>query len=215
MNFTLKTVVEVLLLVTALSLDAFVASFAYGSDHIKIPFSSFVTINAICVSFLGLSLVVGNFFSPFISPDLTKTISFWLMFLLGLVKLFDSTIKSYINKHKQLLKKFTFQMFRLNFILTVYADPKQADEDNSRRLSAGEAVSLAIALSIDGLAVGFGAALGELHIPLVLLCATITNMLAVAGGAKIGSMVAKATSLDFSWLSGLLLIILALLKVMN
>ena len=40
MNGLFYAVLEALLLVVALSMDAFVASFAYGAQRIKIPFSS-------------------------------------------------------------------------------------------------------------------------------------------------------------------------------
>ncbi len=48
--------IESLLLVLAVSLDAFVASIAYGTNKIKIPFASATIINIICSSVLGLSL---------------------------------------------------------------------------------------------------------------------------------------------------------------
>jgi len=45
---TLQTV----MLVCALSLDAFVASFAFGTQKIKIPFFSVLLINTICAYLL-------------------------------------------------------------------------------------------------------------------------------------------------------------------
>ncbi len=48
--------IESLLLVLAVSLDAFVASIAYGTNKIKIPFVSATIINIICSSVLGVSL---------------------------------------------------------------------------------------------------------------------------------------------------------------
>ena len=45
--------IESLLLVLAVSLDAFVASIAYGTNKIKIPFVSATIINIICSSVLG------------------------------------------------------------------------------------------------------------------------------------------------------------------
>ena len=48
MNGLFYAVLEALLLVVALSMDAFVASFAYGAQRIKIPFSSAAIISVIC-----------------------------------------------------------------------------------------------------------------------------------------------------------------------
>ncbi len=47
---------ETILLVLALSLDAFVASIAYGTNKIKIPFKSIIIIDSICAISLVISL---------------------------------------------------------------------------------------------------------------------------------------------------------------
>ncbi len=52
--------IESLLLVLAVSLDAFVASIAYGTNKIKISFVSATIINIICSSVLGVSLFLGS-----------------------------------------------------------------------------------------------------------------------------------------------------------
>lgn len=49
---------QAFLLVTALSIDAFAASFAYGSKKIKIPASSIIVINLICSAILALALLL-------------------------------------------------------------------------------------------------------------------------------------------------------------
>lgn len=205
--------IEILLLVVALSLDAFVASFAYGTDNIKIPFSSFAVLNFICTLFFAVSLILGDILTPHLPPHFTRYLCCFLLAVLGLVKLFDSTIKGYIRKQHKLFKKINFKLFQVNFILTVYADPQKADSDKSRNLSAGEALSLAVALSLDGLAVGFSAGLGTIPLWQAIVFSLLGNMLAIWAGSFTGRVVAKKTSLDLSWLSGVLLIVLAVLKV--
>lgn len=49
----LTPALEALLLVTALSVDAFVASFAYGANKIRIPLSSVAVINLIDLHHFG------------------------------------------------------------------------------------------------------------------------------------------------------------------
>ncbi|MFR7949564.1 MAG: manganese efflux pump [Acutalibacteraceae bacterium] len=104
-------------------------------------------------------------------------------------------------------------MFSLKFILDVYADPEKADRDGSRVLSPAEAASLAVALSLDGLAVGFGAALMQVNVLIVMLFSLAVGMLAVRLGGKIGNRAAQKLSFDLSWFSGALLIVLAILKL--
>ena len=181
LNGLFYAVLEALLLVVALSMDAFVASFAYGAQRIKIPFSSAAIISVICTAMLAVSLLAGALLRPFLPQGLTRGLCFALLFL--------------------------------KFILDIYADPEKADRDGSRVLSPAEAASLAVALSLDGLAVGFGAALMQVNVLIVMLFSLAVGMLAVRLGGKIGNRAAQKLSFDLSWFSGALLIVLAILKL--
>ena len=60
METLLRSLFETGLLVIALSVDSFVASFSYGANHIRMPFRSVACISGICSGSLGLSLLVGR-----------------------------------------------------------------------------------------------------------------------------------------------------------
>jgi putative sporulation protein YtaF len=205
---------EALMLASALSLDAFIASFAYGSNKIKIPFSSVQVINIICSVILGISLLAGSFVRSYIPESVTALICFFILCALGVVKLLDSMTKTFIRKHTNFNKEIRFSMLNFKFILSLYADPEKADVDDSKLISHEEAASLAVALSLDGLAVGFGAALGNVDVWAVIFCSFIVGTLAVILGHFIGERVAKNLSVNLSWLSGIMLIVLAFLKLM-
>lgn len=213
MHFSLVSILEAIILASALSLDAFVASFAYGSRKIKIPFKSVQIINLICSAITGLSLLVGTILRQYIPNWLTVTISFIILFVLGIVKLLDSITKSIIRKHNNLNKELEFSLFNFKFILNLYANPEDADIDGSKTLSPVEAASLAIALSLDGITVGLGAALGNINGWAVFISSLITGTIAVLLGSFIGNKIAGKTSFNLSWLSGVILIVLAFLKL--
>lgn len=206
-------ILEALLLVTALSMDAFVSSFAYGANKIKIPFKSVIVIDIICTSILAISIFLGIYVSPNIPELLTKTISFFILFILGIIKLFDGTIKILIRKYNKLHKKIKFSIFDLNFVLNIYANPQDADIDSSRILSPKESIYLAIALSIDGLAVGFGAGLTDINYFLIIIFSLLSHIIAIMLGCCLGNKIAEKSSLNLSWLSGLILIVLSILKL--
>ncbi|QUH21516.1 sporulation membrane protein YtaF [Alkaliphilus sp. B6464] len=201
------------MLASALSMDAFVSGFAYGSNKIKIPMLSVQIINIICSSILGISLLVGTVLKQYIPSWLTLAICFIILFTLGVVKLLDSVTKSIIRKHNHLDKEIEFSMFNFKFILNLYANPEEADVDASKVISPIEASSLAIALSLDGMAIGFGAALGNINALAVFLCSLVTDAAAIILGCYIGNKIARKLSFNLSWLSGVLLIILAFLKL--
>ena len=99
-------------------------------------------------------MLAGSLIRGLIPQSLTTAICFVLLFILGLVKLLDSLTKSIIRKHNNLEKQIHFSLLNFRFVLSLYADPEKADRDHSKTISPGEAASLAIALSLDGMAVG-------------------------------------------------------------
>ncbi len=213
MHFSFIVILEAMMLASALSLDAFIASFAYGSKKIRIPFKSAQVISLICSSITGLSLLAGTILRQYIPDWLTITISFVVLFILGIIKLLDSITKSIIRKYSNLNKEIKFSMFNFKFILNLYANPEDADIDASKTLSPTESASLAFALSLDGITVGLGAAIGNVNGLAVFICSLITDMTAVLLGSFSGNKAAKKISFNLSWLSGIILIILAFSKL--
>ena len=98
-------------------------------------------------------------------------------------------------------------------MLSIYADPEKADRDQSKTISPAEAASLAIALSLDGLAVGFGAAMGNVNAWAVVLWSLVTNTAAILLGALLGNKIAQKLTFNLSWVSGAILILLAISKL--
>ena len=211
--FSSASVIEALLIVTALSVDAFVSGFAYGANKIKIPFVSVAVISLVCKAVLTTALFFGAILSRFIPESVITLVCFLILFALGSAKLFDSAIKILIRKHTRFNKNLRFSFFSLKFILNIYADPGEADIDSSKILSPREAAYLAAALSLDGLTVGFGAGLAGASPVLVIGFSLITDMVGVILGCRLGNKIAKRFSLELSWLSGALLIALGFMKL--
>jgi len=213
MNHTVFIILESTLFVTALSTDALIASLAYGSNKIKIPYVSVMVIALLCTGILGISLLVGTFLKPFLPTELLKGISFAILFFIGIMKLLDNIIKALIDKYTLINKQIKFSMLNLNFILNIYADPKEADIDESKVLSPREALSLGIALSIDSLAAGVGAALGNVNIIAVILASLLLSTAAIKCGEILGNKLSEKVPFKLSWLSGFILIALAIVRV--
>lgn len=205
-------ILEVLILAPAISIDALVASFAYGSQKMKISIGATLIIGLISGGLLGITLFLGERMGGLMPDWLAGLISFTILFGLGTLRIFDSWLKNYIRKRGS-GGEIKFSAFRLTFILQIYADPETADTDGSRTLSPGEALSLGIALSLDGIAAGLGA--GLLGAP-PLLSAGLTSLLtiiAIVAGGKLGGRLASVLTRDISWVSGGLLILLAVLQI--
>jgi putative sporulation protein YtaF len=202
------------LLVFAVSADAFISSFAYGAKRIKIPFASVTVITVICSGVLALSLYAGELLRPLLPGNAANILCFLILFILGFIKLLDNVIKSIIKKYNRINGRIKFKLLSLHFILNVYANPEDADEDKSKTLSPAEAASLAVALSLDGLAAGVGTALGGANKPLIIVMSLFTGLLAIILGCFAGNKAADSSSKDnFSWVGGAGLIALAVYKL--
>lgn len=200
---------EALILSLTLSIDSFAVSFSYGSSRIRIPLRSAFVLNGICCAILGISLFFGTLLKPFMPPEAGAVICFAILFLIGLAKLLDNITKTLIRHHSNLTKRIQFSLFNFGFILDIYANPETADADSSKSISPAESCSLAVALSFDGMAVGLGAALGNIHIPILLLSSFLLNGVAILSGVWLGEHLARKMRFDLSWLSGAILIVLA------
>lgn len=209
----LYAILEAAILAASLSLDSFVAGFAYGGNKIKIPFLSVQIISIICSGIIGLSLLIGSFARNLIPVWLTQVLCFSILFVIGLVKLIDGVVKSLIRRNVSLNRQIEFSMFSLRFILSLYADPQKSDVDESKSISAMEAASLALALSLDGLAVGFGAAMGNANGLAVFLWSLVSNTAFIPLGCYLGKKIAHQVHFNLSWLCGAVLIIMAFAKI--
>lgn len=202
---------EVLILVISVSVDAFGASLAYGAGAIKIPNTSALVISGICSGMLAFSMLVGNLLRTFIPDQLSRWICFAILLSIGLIKLFDSCIKSYIRKHQHLSLHLSSN--NLRFILTVYADADCADADCSKILCVRESAVLAIALSLDSLTVGLGAALSGVGVLLPLILSLLLTFCAIKIGCRLGAALLRIIPFDLSYLSAGLFLLLAVLRL--
>ncbi len=205
--------IESLLLVLALSLDAFAASVAYGSNNIEIPFSSILVIDIICALFLGVALLFGAALRIIMPGNILVILSFTILMLLGIYYLFEGLVKASLGKEIENRKKVNLKLLDLRFIIEIYVDQTKADRNYSKYLNSGEALYLAIALSLDSLAAGFGSSIVGINFIEVILMSFIWHILAIKGGVALGQKLAIKSGLNLSWLSGVILIILATMKL--
>ena len=198
-----------LILVFALCTDTFVASLAYGANRVHVGWGKVALLNGICSGCLGLALGLGNVISSVLPGDVTRIICFVSLFLLGFIKFLDYGIKAYINRHCCIRRNLSFSLSGLKVIVNIYGDPMAADVDGSQSLGWKETVFLALAMSIDSLAAGTFAAFLQIPVFFTLSVSFLFGMAAQACGQRIGKKLAARSRRDFSWVSGLLFLVLA------
>ena len=209
------TLLQAAAIAISISVDAMAASFAYGCKKIKIPILSLVIINLICTTVIGLSFLFGMALVRHIPEWLATGVSFSILLIIGIVKLFDSITKSVIRKYTQFSKEIKLSVFNFKLVMHLYADPEAADVDVSKSISPREAVVLAVSLSLDGLAVGLGAAMIGINGWVLVLFTLISGFVALFMGCWLGNKAADKLRFNISWLAGVILIGLAFMQLLG
>lgn len=200
---------EIFILIFFLSLDVLFASFAYGADQIKIPFKSILSITIIVTFLFIFSLFLGNSVGHFLDFYTIKIISFLILFCLSLSKFFEFSIKKYFSK----LSSKNFKLFNFNFIVQVINNNTLADSDNSKTLSLKESISLGFVLSLDGMSAAFSTGLMFNNYFLVLISSFSITLFMFLLGNILGKKIKSNNNSNYSWISGIVLLILAITKI--
>ena len=210
MVFLLFYLLEAAVLALALSLDTFAAGISLGARRIRIPAASLLALSLTCSLSLLISILLGGLLGDWISPRAANLISCALLCGIGGVRLFDSLVKGLLRRCCESERSFILRFQNLKIFLQVCIDSTQADFNRSNSLSCLEAVSLAVALSLDGLVAGFGSGFSARagFSILVFLLSLLRNLLAVLAGCKLGQHLSSRSQKDFSWLAGGMLILL-------
>ena len=209
----LFSIFQAFFLVLALSLDTFTAGVALGTQKITVPFQSVLAISLTCSASLWLAISLGGWIGNWISPRTGAVVGCIILVMMGSVRLFDGVIKELLRRCCENKEGMVFYRKNLKIFLQVCVDSAQADFNRSQSLSVPEAISLAVALSVDGLAAGVGAGILDVSHWLIFLIAMLINLFAVHLGCRTGIRFSRKHEQDISWVAGALLIVLGLIKL--
>lgn len=177
---------SLIFLILALCADTFTVSFVYGAERVRIPLPSIWIITFLSTGILGTALMAGAALKPFLPDELPMFLGSSLLVLLGASRFTAVPPKD----------------------MAVHANRLEPEV-----LSSSEAFFLGIGLSIDNAAAGLGTGLSGAPLPLVILLSLSLSFAAVTAGCAAGKRAVMAADLDFSRYSGIVLVILGLLKL--
>ncbi len=195
------------LLAVALSIDGFGVGLSYGIRKIKVSFFPIILIVFCSVLALTFSLFTGQLVAGFIPGHLAGALGGTILVLIGLWQLAEG-----LKKYKDNPVLLTIKLKALGLVLQVIREPENADIDKSGDINYREALLLGVALNIDVMGVGFGAAMAGYSF---LLIPFVTTALFVA--LYSGLLIGKKFTAGFLGkkvyiLPGILLILLGLLN---
>lgn len=206
MSFALSSLV---LFLTAVSLDSLTAGFSYGADGVHIKAPALIPLAFVPAFFITAAQGIGAFVGSFLPAGILPCLSFLLLFLIGIAKLFESLIRLLAKKHPSLMGNWGCKIKQLNIVFTVYLSPEEANRTELQVLNVREALLLSLALSLDSILVGMAFCFTSFSPFLLFLSAAFCNLLLFSGGLFLGRLLFRLLRFDLSWLSGFCLLLLA------
>lgn len=201
---------EDIFLVLAMITDTFFVSLSYAGEKIKIPVISAVIISLVSSCVLTLSLFFSKSFGAFFPQEYCRLTGAVILGIIGIIQFCQNSLKAILKKHSG-NGSVSFSCFNIGFVISVYLDETKADSDCSKVLSARESLALSLALSVDSLCGGIAAGISGGNIIRVGIMSFVFGLLSIAMGGKLGKQINKQ-NYDLSWLSGVFLIFLAVIK---
>ncbi len=186
-----------LLLILALSMDAFTAGLSYGMTKVRVPFSSVFILAALSGCMLTLSMYAGDKLLSFISPGLTRGASFIILLGLSLYKFYDAFPS----------------LQRKNTRLTTDNISQKVNSQEPAVLSGREAFLLGLALSVDNISAGLCTGSASLSVGSLLLITAGIHLLSIQLGLLAGLLLARKGLNRFTWLGAAILMLLAFLRL--
>lgn len=212
----------------AVSLDGCSVGLLYGTRNIRIPFVSLLIISICSGIVIWCSMKAGIYFSQWLEPETAKAAGALILVLIGLwaiVQFFmnrrvsgtsiDETVKMNSAAQSPLRTVLRIEIRKIGLVIQILRSPSIADIDKSGNISPWEASLLGLALSLDALGAGIGAALvGYSALPTAVWIALSSGCF-IAIGLIAGRWATRVRWLrKMTVLPGLLLIAIGIMKLM-
>ncbi|MDS1030751.1 sporulation membrane protein YtaF [Bacillota bacterium LX-D] len=217
-------IIHAMIFALAVSLDGFGVGISYGIRRIKVPWYSLLIICLTSTLAITISMLFGNMLAQIISTELAEKIGSFIMVAVGIWILIESIENIYREKNslagkQEKLKQAEKSIMRIKIpmfgvVIQILREPIQADFDNSGVIGLGEACVLGLALAMDALGAGFGAAVAGYQFFLVPLFVGLFKLILVPTGLYLGKKWGKNSFGEKgALLPGLILIILGLSRI--
>jgi putative sporulation protein YtaF len=205
----LHTFSALLFFLLAVTLDSLSAGLTYGTRKVHVGVLSFCILVFVPALFITASRQIGAILAHLFPPQLIPVISFVILSLLGISKLFESLIRHIAHKSPNFARNWGCKIKQLNIIFTVYLSPEDANQDDLQVLSAGEALLLSLSLSLDSILTGMAFTGADIPLLWLFLLAAACSLFFFLLGYLLGRFLCHLLHVDLSWLSGLFLLLLA------
>ncbi|AOZ94781.1 hypothetical protein PNBC_06795 [Paenibacillus crassostreae] len=229
-NRVLSHILALMLLSFAVSLDSFGVGITYGLRKLKIPLLSIMIISTLSGVVIYISMQLGVLLANLISPIVASVVGAMILIVMGLWSLMQMIVQKEkdplvesgnVKRIEEMLplpverKVFSFEIRKMGLVIQILRTPSSADVDESGSISGYEAMWLGIALSLDALGAGLGAALlGFPPWSTSLVIALFSGSFLVVGMNTGFRFATKSWTRHMAAIPALLLIVMGIMKLL-
>jgi putative sporulation protein YtaF len=211
----LVELVMILMLALAVSGDGFLVGVAYGVKKIKIPLISLLVIALASTTAVTVSMLCGKGLASVLSPEFASRTGAILLLIIGMYFILQACgekINNLGNDNNEPI--ITIKVKPLGIIVQILKQPSSADMDCSGEISLHEAFFLGLALALDALGAGLGAAMAGFNILLTAICVGVLKFILLNSGIYLGRLMGNQRWLCLSsLLPGIILVTIGLVEL--
>lgn len=213
---------SILLLALSLSLDALGVGTVYGLRRIRIPLPSKLLMAGLAMLYSGAALLAGKSLTHLLPPMAAKSIGILILAAMGVWLTIQALTGSADDPvpvaHPVPARRTIFQIAikSLGITIQIIRDPLRGDLDRSGTIDAKESFLLGLALSVDAIGAGLGSGLAGFHSILIPVTIALFQLAFLYLGTFLGhrfAMIRPANTRGFAAIPGILLILLAILRI--
>lgn len=202
----------VLLFSLAVSLDSLGVGVSYGLRRIRVPMPSVMLICLNSALLVALSMLAGRWLAGWLNPLAARRLGSLLLVGVGAWISLQAWAQQAAARGGETLLR--FRVPGLGLVVQVLQEPARADLDRSGSINAGEAVLLGLALSLDALGAGFGAAVAGMDGRLAPWLVGVFNWALLSLGLFLGGRLGeRGWGERGAWVPGLVLVLLGIFKI--
>lgn len=206
------SLISLILIATAVSIDGFWGGFAFGLRKIRIKLLSLIIISFMSVICTMITMLIGYNLKDIIPLEIAKYIGAGLLILLGLLTLRESYKKerALSNNSRNLIN------FKLGDLVKVLYNPLLSDVDKQNDIKPMEGTILGLAVAMDAAIAGFTVSLMGINPYTTPFLFGLSHFVLIG----IGNVIARHSGVNqigqrFSLLPGLILMILGVLRLVQ
>lgn len=206
-----------ILLAVSLSMDALGIGVSYGLRNMSVKILPKIIISFISLLFTAVAIGIGNIIVLFLPDYIAKIVGSAMLIVLGAVIIIQTLLKDkkQVKKNNDVKKSLSFNIKPIGIIIKIVRYQNPCDIKETSNMGLKESIYMGIALSIDSFGAGISSAVSGINnffVPIMVgICQFIFLSFGIFCGKKLSSF-NKIDSKVFMFLSGILLIILAIVR---